>query len=323
MSIRGDDGTASGLTPPASYAIWGDSGVGSGVVGTSNGDNRPGVLGLSQEVRAAGVEGNGRNIGVRGLGFVGVSGDGTVGVAGTSNSSNGAGVLATSSDGMALRARCGGAGLGILSEASGIGIVTSNSTSLYKAILASTFEAATFVGPVFVHGALFKLGGGFLVDHPTDPANKYLSHSFVESPDRKNVYDGIAVLDPAGEAEVELPEWFGALNRDFRYQLTCLGGHASVFVSQEIEKNRFRISGGAPGLRVSWQVTGIRQDAWAKANPLTPEEAKPEAERGTFLEPALFGEPEEKNVWRVRHPSPPAAPSLLADPRGAAPAEEG
>jgi hypothetical protein len=31
-----------------------------------------------------------------------------------------------------------------------------------------------------------------------------LNHSFVESPDRKNVYDGVPVLDVTGTALVEL-----------------------------------------------------------------------------------------------------------------------
>ena len=43
--------------------------------------------------------------------------------------------------------------------------------------------AGLFVGRVRVTGFLQKAGGGFTVDHPTDPKNKYLSHSFVESPE--------------------------------------------------------------------------------------------------------------------------------------------
>jgi hypothetical protein len=50
--------------------------------------------------------------------------------------------------------------------------------------------AGLFVGNVKVTGALTKGGGGFRVDHPVDPENNYLSHSFVESPDMTNVYSG-------------------------------------------------------------------------------------------------------------------------------------
>src|SRR5207249_878008 len=118
------------------------------------------------------------------------------------------------------------------------------------------------------------------IDHPLDPANKYLSHSFVESPDMKNVYDGVVVLDANSEAKVELPEWFEALNRDFRYQLTAVGAPApNLHIARKIEDNSFTIAGGQPGLEVSWQVTGIRKDSWAQANPLAVVEEKPANER--------------------------------------------
>ena len=48
----------------------------------------------------------------------------------------------------------------------------------------------------------------------------YLSHSFVESTDMKNIYDDVVIMDKKGKAEVNLLEWLGALNKDFRYQLT-------------------------------------------------------------------------------------------------------
>src|SRR5262245_36845265 len=144
-------------------------------------------------------------------------------------------------------------------------------------------------GDATVGGTLVKSGGGFWIDHPCDPAGKYLSHSFVESPDMKNIYDGIAVLDGAGEAEVELPNWFDALNADLRYPLTCIGGYAPVYIAQEVRDNCFKIAGGTPGMKVSWQVTGIRQDAWANANRLPVEEVKPDNEQGYYLTPELYG----------------------------------
>jgi hypothetical protein len=95
-----------------------------------------------------------------------------------------------------------------------------------------------------VIGNLSKGGGSFKIDHPLDPANKYLYHSFVESPDMMNVYNGNVVLDANGEAVVVLPDWFEALNRDFRYQLTCIGGFAPVYIAEEIANNQFKIAGG-------------------------------------------------------------------------------
>ena len=134
--------------------------------------------------------------------------------------------------------------------------------------------AAKFQGNVDIEGNLSKRGGGFKIDHPLEPATKYLHHSFVESPDRKNVYDGIAILDEGGEARVKLPKWFQALNSEFRYPLTCIGQFAPVYVRLGLSDNRFVIAGGSPGMEVSWQVTGIRADAWALANPLPVEEEK-------------------------------------------------
>jgi hypothetical protein len=163
-----------------------------------------------------------------------------------------------------------------------------------------------------VGGTLTKGGGAFRIDHPLDPEAKTLSHSFVESPEMKNIYDGIVLLDDAGEAVVELPGWFGALNRDFRYQLTCIGGFANVYVAEEIADNRFRIAGGRKGLKVSWQVTGIRQDAWANANRIAVEEAKSAQARGYYLHPEAFGLPRERGVGFAQARSPDAGGADVA-----------
>ncbi|HLI84991.1 MAG TPA: hypothetical protein VKV17_13800, partial [Bryobacteraceae bacterium] len=141
-----------------------------------------------------------------------------------------------------------------------------------------------FAGKLTVVGNISKGGGSFRIDHPLDPENKYLYHSFVESPDMKNIYDGIVVLDEKGEATVTLPDWFEALNQDFRYQLTCIGGYAPVYVASEVSGNKFRVAGGRPGLKVSWQVTGIRHDAYANAHRIPVEEEKPAGERGKTVE---------------------------------------
>ena len=140
-------------------------------------------------------------------------------------------------------------------------------------------------GSVDVPGTLTKGAGSFRIDHPLDPENKYLAHSFVESPDMMNVYNGNVVLGEDGSAVVELPEWFESLNRDFRYQLTSIGQFAPVYIAEGIQENQFKIAGGAPGLEVSWQVTGVRQDPFAEANRIIVEEDKPAAERGSLLHP--------------------------------------
>jgi hypothetical protein len=88
---------------------------------------------------------------------------------------------------------------------------------------------------------------------------------------------------------VELPDYFEVLNRDFRYQLTCIGGFAPVYIAEEISGNSFRIAGGTDGMKVSWQVTGIRHDPFANANRIKVEEEKPAEERGLYLHPEAMG----------------------------------
>ena len=163
--------------------------------------------------------------------------------------------------------------------------------------------AGEFLGDVSITGNLAKGGGSFKIDHPVDPANKYLYHSFVESPDMMNVYNGMIMLDASGEATVELPDWFGALNRDFRYLLTPVGAPApTLYIAEEVSDNHFKIAGGSPRMKVSWQVTGIRQDAWANAHRIPVEQQKAADERGYYLHPELFGQPAQKGVQWARDP---------------------
>jgi hypothetical protein len=166
---------------------------------------------------------------------------------------------------------------------------------------ASSGYAGDFSGAVRVSGFLFKLGGGFIIDHPLDPANQYLYHSFVESPDMMNVYNGNVLLDANGQAWVELPEWFETVNGEFRYQLTPIGRAApGLHISKKISDNRFQIAGGEAGMEISWQVTGIRHDPSAKANRIPVEEYKPANERGYYLQPSVYGQPEEKGIdWAL------------------------
>jgi hypothetical protein len=163
---------------------------------------------------------------------------------------------------------------------------------------AGMFSGKVYVsGNLDIGGTLSKSGGSFRIDHPVDPANKYLSHSFVESPDMKNIYDGVVVLDGNGEAVVDLPDWFQALNRDFRYQLTAIGAPGpDLHIADEVRNNSFRIAGGKANGKVSWQVTGIRHDAWANAHRIPVEENKTAVEAGSYIHPELFGQPETKGV---------------------------
>jgi trimeric autotransporter adhesin len=200
---------------------------------------------------------------------------------------------------------------GVVGEASGsvgTGVVAINTNASGEAFLAinqgsSTGPAAFFVGSVDVDGSLTKTSGTFKIDHPLDPANKYLYHSFVESPDMMNIYNGVATLDAKGQATVKLPDWFESLNQDFRYQLTAIGAPGpNLHIAAKVQNNSFRIGGGQPGMEVSWQVTGIRHDAWANAHRVQVEVDKPGVERGTYIHPELFGAPKEKSLAAARHP---------------------
>jgi hypothetical protein len=191
-----------------------------------------------------------------------------------------------------ISAGTGGLGIGVWGSQAGSG------WGVFGSVPSNTAGyAGYFSGRVYVSGALLKGGGGFKIDHPLDPANKYLYHSFVESPDMLNIYNGSVELDANGEALVEMPDWFEALNRDFQYQLTPIGAPGpDLYVAEEISNNAFKIAGGSEGLMVSWQVTGIRHDAFADANRLPVEEDKPQEELGSFLYPELFGESPDKSL---------------------------
>ncbi|HXM42663.1 MAG TPA: IPT/TIG domain-containing protein [Bryobacteraceae bacterium] len=179
----------------------------------------------------------------------------------------------------------------------GDGIYAAPGTGLYG-------YAGFFYGDVEVTGTLSKPGGSFKIDHPLDPANKYLYHSFVESPDMKNIYDGTVVTDASDTAIVTMPNWFEALNTDFRYQLTVIGQFAQAIVASKVAKGSFTIRTNKANVEVSWQVTGIRQDAWANAHRIPVEVDKAPQEQGHYIHPELFGLAGEPSIAEIRHPRP-------------------
>jgi hypothetical protein len=280
-----------------------------GLVGESDSD--PGVGGVSTS--SSGVQGTS----VSGLGLFGES-DSSFGIEGISSQSNGivgissvsAGVFGMSQGSQPTSSGFGPDGVvGMTAANVGTGVVAINSNPSGDALLAinqgdAAGPAALFIGSVTVAGNLAKSSGSFQIDHPLDPANKYLYHSFVESPDMMNIYNGDIRLDENGQAVVTLPHWFESLNQEFRYQLTAMGVPGpNLYIAEKVRNNRFRIAGGQPGMEVSWQVTGIRHDAWANAHRIPVEIAKPENERGFYIHPELFGAPQSKSIAAVHHPS--------------------
>lgn len=134
--------------------------------------------------------------------------------------------------------------------------------------------AGLFDGDVSIKGILFKYASLFSIDHPLDPDRKTLNHASVEAPEYKTFYDGVATIGKDGRAVVRLPHWFAALNGEPRHQLTAIGGPAPNLHVRAVKKDSFVIAGGSPGSKVCWQVTGVRRDAWARANPLEVEARK-------------------------------------------------
>lgn len=150
--------------------------------------------------------------------------------------------------------------------------------------------AGIFVnGTTGVFGTLTKTAGAFLIDHPTEPDTKFLYHSFVESPDMKNIYDGVTTTNGSGLATITMPSWFQALNMDYRYQLTCIGQFAQAIVQQEMAGNQFVIKTDKPYVKVSWQVTGTRNDPWARDHRIPLEKAKAANEAGKYIYPQGYG----------------------------------
>jgi hypothetical protein len=133
-------------------------------------------------------------------------------------------------------------------------------------------------------GILSKASGTFTIDHPLDLSGKILNHYFIEGPEMRNIYDGEAVLDASGRAVVFLPDYFDALNRKPRVQLTGVGS-SDVYVTEKVSGNRFTI-GGKPGAQVYWQVTGERKDVSAEVTRrmMPVEQPKTDALAGRMLD---------------------------------------
>lgn len=255
---------------------------------------------------------HGRSNSPDGVGVVGYNGAGSgsnaTGVGGSTTSPTGVGVLGITSS-------LTGANQGVWGESEstdGVGVIgLGNATSgtnvgVVGQSNSSAGWAGYFFGDVNVTGTIFAAAANasiksFKIDHPVDPATKYLVHSCVESNERLNVYTGTVTTDVKGEATVELPTYFGALNRDVRYQLTPLGAAMpDLHVDTEVANGRFVIAGAEPRGKVSWQVSGARHDAYAQAHPLVVEPEKSSTERGRYLHPLELGQPESKGIGRGR-----------------------
>jgi hypothetical protein len=173
----------------------------------------------------------------------------------------------------------------------------SNSATNYG-VLGETWSQNTGYG-VYSLGRMAATGTkSFQIDHPLDPENYFLNHFCVEAPDPMNAYSGVVTLDANGEAWVQLPDYFEAINRDPRYTLTPIGASMpNLYVAVEIQGNRFKIAGGVPGKKVSWRVEAIRNDLWVQRYGYQTEQSKPEKYRGKYIIPELYGQPRERGIF--------------------------
>ena len=307
--VIGSDTAASGQV----FGVFGytNSATGTGVAGNANATSgqATGVTGVSTSTSGTGVLGNataasGNTFGVFGQtasptghatsGYASATSGAAIGVVGLTNSPAGVGGVFTN---------LGGGKSAVL-----IG----NGANYAQVFIVDASGNGNFAGNLNVKGKLTKGSGSFKIDHPLDPANKYLSHSFVESPDMMNVYNGNITTDRHGLATVNLPDYFEALNGDFRYQLTVIGQFAQAIVAKKIAANRFVIRTSKANVEVSWQVTGIRHDAYANAYRIPVEEDKTAQEQGYYLHPEVFGQPESKSISAASKASP-SSQNVFAD----------
>ncbi len=321
----------------ATTGVYGEADSTSGIAvqgnSTATSGNTVGVLGQSNSLAGVGVEGvnfasgNGataisaietdnnnfdltfgvkaNTVGNFGVGVKGTHGPssaigfGSVAIGVWGDGVGGAGVFGSSDDGSGVSA--------VNNSDTNAAIAASNNSST---VGAQALEAAGKFGNCSIDvsgnlnctGTITGSSKNFKIDHPADPGNKYLVHASVESSEMMNIYTGNVVLNTNGAATVQLPSWFQAENADFRYQLTTIGSFAPVFVAQEIQNNQFEIAGGKAGQKISWQVTGVRQDAYSKANPLVVEQEKTGAAKGHYLAPELFGQSASQGLSNTQRP---------------------
>jgi len=310
-----------GYEPATTGAVYGvngstpsTSGIGVGGAATATSGNTIGVSGSSASPNGAGVSGsNSSSTCCFAAGVFGQTVGGT-GVLGSATAASGVNFGV-----QGLTASPSGVGVHGGNTSTGVAVDLAGTTFLVNAYIGKTGEFNVdnsgngyFAGNLYVTGKLTKGSGSFKIDHPLDPANKYLSHSFVESPDMMNVYNGNITTDRHGLATINLPDYFESLNGDFRYQLTVIGQFAQAIVKKEIANNRFMIKTNKPLVKVSWQVTGIRHDAYANQYRIPVEEDKASGEQGYYLHPEVFGQPESKSISAAQK-SAPSSPAVVAD----------
>jgi len=187
-------------------------------------------------------------------------------------------------------------GVSAIGQAQGVHAIANRATGENYGVYAYTNSttngwAGYFENDVFIGGSVVAPAWVGQVDDPASPTTRWLQHAVVESSERVRTNSGTATLDSRGEATVQVPSRYPSLHTDHRYQLTAIGSPGPrLHVSRELDKSgTFAIGGGAAGQRVSWQLTGVRADPFARAHPLVTEQPKPSWRQGTYTHPELYG----------------------------------
>lgn len=319
-------GETDSTTGTAVYGIANQS-IGSGYGGhfESNGSSGRGVYGVSTSTTGTTYGGYFTTSSVTGRGVYGfasattglnygglfysssLDGDGVRGVATASGGAQNGGVFLGENTG-GYGSISSGYSVGAFGQAENVGgtgvrggsITTSNTSTSYgvRGIVSSTNAWAVYaVGDLGASGTK-----SFRIDHPFDPENKYLIHYSTESPSPQNFYLGNVTTDAKGRAWVELPEYFSAINTNFKYQLTVIGDDESetfvqAKVAKKIENNRFLIMTSQPNTEVSWRVDADRNDLYVRSRERKDVVEKSGQEKGTYQHPELYGVPIGKGTF--------------------------
>lgn len=182
-----------------------------------------------------------------------------------------------------------------------------NTTVANNGIWAATDSTVSGANGLYCTGRLTATGTkSFRIDHPFDPANKYLAHYCAEGQVPLNIYTGVATTDDQGYATISLPKYFESINKDYRYTLTVIDKSDDFVLAKvvdEIENNAFRIRTSKPNVKVSWEVKGTRNDAWVREYGAPDEFVKPDTEIGSYQNPELFGMPDDLKLrpnWKEK-----------------------
>ena len=294
------NGSADGDSAFGVYGVASSAATNIGVYGTVSGatGGKTGVMGEAAGgfnitgVRGIVYGGGGTPYGVFGQATNGLDGYGVRGFA-DQNTNSGRGV-----DGVAFGNI--GSGFGVYGRASSN---TGTGYGVYGAAGTNGVEdwAGYFSGDVMVTGQVFMPSLITVIDHPLDPENRNLQFAGISSPQMSNALFGNVTTNSSGEAVVELPEYFTAVSTEYKYQLTVVGQFAQAIIGEEIRGNAFTIKTDKPNVKVSWQVVGLRNDAFARTKQLQVEKAKLPEDVGKYLHPGAHGYGPERGVdWKNR-----------------------